>query len=612
VNVSKARNKDMKQAITILVFILMATATVAEQTADSSDTTKPPMNRRLQAAVSVWEDYVEALKAGDREKAEGFWSKRTKRRYRAFDWQLPDFEKAVDLARNDRMEIADVIEHKDHIELRARSSRSTYTYHLIRERGRTLLANPIEVFTTGWEKRETKYFVLHYANGNGPTPVQLEDLDEFYEEMSSRLTLTLEPRIDYYKCDSGKDVGKLFGMRPATGRSHYKNHVVAATRWTSFHEVAHVFFGQLCRKQPVSLILEGAACCYGGTSLMSKEAQRCWAKSLVVNNEHLPLSHIIQEDGFWSAEDMNDSYAEAASFVEFLVSTYGIARFKELYEYRDTTENVATELERVYERGIAELEDEWRAWLLRLDVRELEVGGGHTAAEMFRMDDAAGDDLGDGDYTYPLGSGYEEGMFDLTGFRVSEEGGRIYFELKYRNLAEWEETSEWGFGGTYTRIAVDCRGNGGNDFGRDARATLSGNRDYLINVSDYGVLVWRGGRVVGLLKRNPSGKKLGDAESNRIWFSIPCSVMGIPQKSWRYAVAVGGCRDGGKHLRDGAGEFLEVGETPSEKTGGGGLDTDINPNIYDVLLAPGIDQKRILGAYDPGTGRHVLLPMVGK
>ncbi|MCK4775647.1 MAG: hypothetical protein KAT30_12700 [Candidatus Krumholzibacteria bacterium] len=58
--------------------------------------------------------------------------------------------------------------------------------------------------------------------------------------------------------------------------------------------------------------------------------------------------------------------------------------------------------------------------------------------------------------------------------------------------------------------------------------------------------------------------------------------------------------------------FLEVSKTPSEKTGGGGLDADINPNIYDILLAPGIDQKRILGAYDPKTGRRVLLPTVGK
>ncbi len=145
----------MKRSLIILVFMLMATSAVAEETEDSLDTIKPLMNRRLQTAISVWEDYIEALQAGDREKAKGYWSKETRRRYRAFDRQLPDFEKAVNLVRNDHLQIAEVNDHKDHIELRVRSSRKTYT--------------------------------------------------------------TLERKIDYYKCDSGKEVGKLFGMAPATG-----------------------------------------------------------------------------------------------------------------------------------------------------------------------------------------------------------------------------------------------------------------------------------------------------------------------------------------------------------------------------------------------------------
>ena len=227
------------------------------------------------------------------------------------------------------------------------------------------------------------------------------------------------------------------------------------------------------------------------------------------------------------------------------------------------------------------------------------------------MEDPAYDDKGDGDYTYPTASRYEPGMFDLTGFRVLKEKGRVYFELGYRHLVEWEGSSEWGFGGTFSRIAIDCGKHGGRDFGRDAHATVSGNCDYLINVSDYGVEVWSGGRVAGLLKRNPHHKNLGDPKSESITFSIPSSVIEEPQKSWRYTVAVGGSCEGGKRLRDAVGGFLKVGRSASEETGGGGLDTDSNPNIYDVLLPPGKDQKRILSNYDPKTGRLVALPMVG-
>jgi hypothetical protein len=202
-------------------------------------------------------------------------------------------------------------------------------------------------------------------------------------------------------------------------------------------------------------------------------------------------------------------------------------------------------------------------------------------------------------------------MFDLTGFRISQDTERVYFELKYGDLVEFGKNSEWGFDGTYTRIAVDCRGGGTSNFGRDAGAALEGSCDYLINVSDYGVLVWGDGRVVGVLKLNTSGNRLGDADSNSIDFSIPQSVIGKPQSEWRYAVAVGGSCYGGRHLRDGVGVFLEVGETPTDTTGGGGLDGKINPNIYDVLLPPGMDQKQILGAWDPITGKQVLIPMIG-
>jgi hypothetical protein len=585
---------------------------LAEETEASLDTIEMSMSTRLQNAISVWEGYVQAVRENDREKAERNWSKEARQRYRAFDWQMPDFEKAVDLVSNNYLAIADLKEQEDYIELLIASPGRKSTYYLIRERGSTLLANPVEVLTRGWQKRETKNFVCHYRKGYGPSPLQLRRLDKFYREISLHLDVTLDRKIDYYKCDSPEEVGKLLGMAPATGLGYYPNCVVTAMGWSSFHEVVHVLLGQTCRKQPVSLILEGAACYFGGSNTVTREAQLSWAKTLLENKESLPISRISRERAFWSAEDMNDPYAQAASFVGFLVETYGISKFKELYKYRDATEDLGAEMERIYGRDMAQFEDEWREWLLRLDLPEIEVGGSNTAKEIFGMEDPAYDDNGDGDYTYPLGSRYRPGMFDLTGFRVLEEKGRVYFELRYRDLVEWEGSSEWGFGGTFSRIAIDCGGHGGRDFGRDAHATVSGNCDYLINVSDYGVTVWSGGRVAGLLKRNPHHKNLGDPKSESVTFSIPSSVIEEPQKSWRYTVAVGCSCEGGKRLRDGVGGFLKVGRSASEETGGGGLDTDINPNIYDILLHLGKDQERILGSYDPKTGRLVALPMVGQ
>jgi len=602
----------LKQWVIIVAFIVVAAATV-EETETALHSNEVSTGGKARSAISAWESYIAAVRAGDREEAKKYWSREARRpEYRVFDWQMPDFEKAVDLVRDNNLEIAEVEEYEDHVRLLVDSPKKEYVYYVIQKEGEAFLANPVEVLTMGWQTEETRHFVCHFENGEGPTSDEIRNLDEFYSGTSSYLDINVDRKIDYYKCSSREEVGELFGLGPATGRAYYLNHAVAATKWTSFHEVVHVILGQTCGKQPTSLILEGAACYFGGTSLVTREAQLTWAKTLVDRDESMPISSIISEQGFWSAEDMNDPYAEAAAFVGFLVVNQGIGKFKELYRYRDATEDVESAMERIYGKDIAQLEDEWRQWLQQLDVPTVGLGANDTANEIFRMEDPAYDDTGDGDYSYPLASGYSPGMFDLTEFRVLEDGERVYFELTYRNLVEWGESSDWGFGGTYTRIAIDCGGDGKNDFGRDAHATLSGNRDYLINVSDCGVLVWQGGRVAALLKRSPADNKLGDSGSECIRFSIPSTGTEGARKNWLYTVAVGGCSKRGKHLRDGVGDFLDVGRSPSEDTGGGGTDTAINPNVYDILLPRGQNQEKILGGYSTETEMLVSLPMVGQ
>jgi hypothetical protein len=266
----------MKRLIVLLAFIAMAagiaadTAARAEEGEALSDTSGISTKREVKSAISVWEAYIEAVREGDREKARGYWSEETRRRYPAFDWQMPYFDTAVELASRGDLTMADVAEHEDYIELHIASPSKEFTYYLIREQGGWRLANPIELFTKGWLTRETESFVCHYKEGKGPTTRQCAELDKFYEETCSYLGLTLDRKIDYYRCDSVQEVGTLFGMEPTVGRGHMLNYVIAATQWTSYHEVVHVLQGQMCREHPTSLIMEGAACYFGGTSLISR------------------------------------------------------------------------------------------------------------------------------------------------------------------------------------------------------------------------------------------------------------------------------------------------------------------------------------------------------
>ena len=470
--------------ISILATSLVCTASVAASGADSN-LTEASANPEIQRAVSVWQGYVAALKDGDREKAMGYWSPEA-RQHAVFDWQMPDFDQAVALARSDSLVLRDAKEHEVYTQLLVTALGDDYTYYVVPTQTGAVFANPVEVLTRGWLRKDTPQLIFHYPAGNEPTDDQIATLQEFCSTESAELGVPLSPGrpLDYYKCDSPKQVGDLFGERPAAGRAYIRNGAVAATSWMAFHEIVHVLIGQTCREQPSSVLLEGAACYWGGTSSVTRLAQLSWAKALVENHANVPLSTLIQEDDFWSCEDMNDSYAEAAAFTGFLLTKRGVGVFKSLYAYRDSTENLAKELERVYGEKLPELERQWREWLVQLDVPTIRLDGDRGAKLIFTMKDPRHDDDGTGDYAYPLARGYRPGMFDLTGVSVRAGGGRVYFELKYRRLVDdWGAESDWGFSGTFTRIAIDAGGHGNNEFGRDSHASLAGNCDYRIDIS---------------------------------------------------------------------------------------------------------------------------------
>jgi hypothetical protein len=586
---------------------------------------------RKQEALSVWQGYVRALRDGDREQAAGYWSDEAVRDS-IFDWQLGAFERAGDAARIDSLGVTNVKEQPDGIRLVVRARGQEYTYYVVRKGARELLANPVEVLTAGWKEQETAHLVCRYRTGDAPTAEQIGELEQFCSELSSSLEIPLKRKIRYYKCGSTEQVGALFGRGPSSGLENEANCVAAAVAWTSFHEITHIILGQTCRKAPTSLLLEGAACYFGGTTMITRDALLCWAKTLLENGESSPIAAIANESTFWGAQSIVGSYAVGGAFAGFLIETYGVNKFKALYRYRDASEAVQAAIAGIYGKEITELEEEWGRWIRSRELPTVGLGTSPTATEIFRMDDPAGDDDGNGHYEYPLAARYQPGMFDLTGFKASADRGRIYFELTYRDLVEWDREGPWGFDGTYTRVAIDTGGwksgggpdtlavvsaagiglpgDGGYGFGWDAHATIAGHCDYLINVSDSGVAVWHKSRIASTLLRAPRGNRLADASANRIQWSIPCDDT--PQKSWRYAVAVGGCGPRMRSLGGAAGDFLVVGESPSDSTGGGGTAIGANPNFYDVLLPAGVDQRAILGDHDAAKGRLVAVPMVGQ
>jgi len=186
--------------------------TFAKKAEAALDTLGIQPGRDMRSAMSIWEEYIQAVREGNREKARGYWSEETKRRWRVFDWMLPEyFDKAIDFVGDNYLALADVQKHKDYVRLSFAYSKRKLTYYVVSESGRFALANPVDIFSRGWRKKETKALVCHYEKGREPGPLQLKRLDEFCGKISSDLNVTLDRKIDYYKCDSWEKVHQLFG-----------------------------------------------------------------------------------------------------------------------------------------------------------------------------------------------------------------------------------------------------------------------------------------------------------------------------------------------------------------------------------------------------------------
>ena len=233
-----------------------------------------------------------------------------------------------------------------------------------------------------------------------------------------------------------------------------------------------------------------------------------------------------------------------------------------------------------------------------------------TAEELARWDDPAGDDTGDGDYTYPLNEAFGEGgEADLLSFVIEKENGSLIFEFTIRNLVD-----PWNVGNRLTMVAVaiDTEEGGDGELRRNANARLAEPSEYQI---------FAAGEVVEVIDASAERVDIGasvetDLAHGTISIRVPLVAINGGGAVWRFTVAVGLQEDYGA---GGLGDFREVKKVEEEWRGGGGDDLSIDANVYDIVVPEPKkilfifgggqrSQEEILSACSLETGQLVVLP----
>lgn len=244
---------------------------------------------------------------------------------------------------------------------------------------------------------------------------------------------------------------------------------------------------------------------------------------------------------------------------------------------------------------------------------------------IFSMEDPPGDSMGPGNYTYPQHTSFPlelMDMVDLVGFTVANTQDATRFEFKFAQAPDLLQP--WGGSGyNFHRIDlyITTGANGSSDTFRPG-AQVQFHQPWQINLR---IRDWKGGYLIHWQDHQPDEPQAGIwqeqvegfdifVRGNTIVAEISHDLLDPALPQWKYYVLVG--------LQDAYGpdQYREVTQDGGPWTGGGGSDSQFNPNVYDIL-APTVESQSsqlkwtagklaMLQPVGPGSGNARLLKMV--
>lgn len=224
---------------------------------------------------------------------------------------------------------------------------------------------------------------------------------------------------------------------------------------------------------------------------------------------------------------------------------------------------------------------------------------------IFSATDPARDDYGPGTYTYPTDKVFSNGILDLTGVEIYDEGDTYNFKIKFREPVTNPWNGTMGFSFQMIEIYLDSDGKAGSGFSEFLAGV--GAAPAPNNAWEKAIVLegWPGGfkdkmekfhaqyrkdTVIAGSELLPIDAVAGVEEPNTIFVKVAKEKVGLIDSRWAIQVLVlsqNGMGDGKNNL-----DVRVVQEKSGQYDFGGGP----GPNIIDLLDIPGQDQKAVLAS----------------
>lgn len=216
----------------------------------------------------------------------------------------------------------------------------------------------------------TNHYIFNYKSGTlAAKDIELiaKEQEECFNKICNVLKVDFKEKINYYLFDSPLEVGKLYGINePINGFAVWgENKIYAVYNETikciGAHEDAHLISFDINAPKS-NFIVEGLAM-YFDEKWWGLDNDICTAYYKDCDNS-LSVSKLLSNDVF-DIFDCEVTYPIAGSFTKYLITTFGINKYIELYKISE--EPKSHNFEMIFNYTIEKLESEFWKKISEID-----------------------------------------------------------------------------------------------------------------------------------------------------------------------------------------------------------------------------------------------------
>ena len=205
-------------------------------------------------------------------------------------------------------------------------------------------------------QKESKHYIFNYHK-NSFAEKDIDYICDYqekcFEHICNVLQTTPPVKIEYFLCETAEEISELLDTIPTNGMACFPNTIYAVynekVQCIGFHEDAHIISGFINVPND-SAIVEGLAMYFDRQWWGINNWD--WTFYYIQQGKYISVARLFNKSTFRNI-DCTISYPILGTFVDWLISTFGIDKFIQLYK----NEEIPSSTQKVYGFTLDELDE---------------------------------------------------------------------------------------------------------------------------------------------------------------------------------------------------------------------------------------------------------------